>query len=43
MDAIKFVNSPLGKQYHMRGIYVRVVTDGTVKVGDRIAKLPIPA
>lgn len=39
-DALKFVNSAVGKQLHLRGIYARVVTSGIVRVGDRLTKLP---
>ncbi|MCB1492423.1 MAG: hypothetical protein KDJ77_11615 [Rhodobiaceae bacterium] len=38
-DACVFVNTGEGKANRLRGIYARVVTDGTVSVGDRIAKL----
>lgn len=38
-DAVLFVNSPIGKQLHLRGIYARVVTPGTVTVGDTITKV----
>ncbi|WDI42666.1 MOSC domain-containing protein [Bremerella sp. P1] len=38
-DALKFVNSAVGKQLHLRGIYARVVKSGIVRVGDRIRKL----
>lgn len=38
-DVLKYVNSETGKTHHLRGIYVRVVQDGTVQVGDTIAKL----
>jgi hypothetical protein len=34
LDAMKFVNSPLGRQLHLRGINARVVKAGTVRVGD---------
>jgi len=34
-----FVNSPVGKQLHLRGIYAKVVQDGSVKVGDRVTKI----
>jgi len=37
--AVKFVNSPVGKQLHLRGIYAKVVQDGLVTVGDRIKKI----
>lgn len=35
-DAVLFANSPRGKQLHLRGIYVRVVEEGKVRVGDCI-------
>lgn len=38
-DALKFVNSAIGKQLHLRGIYARVVKSGVVQVGDTIRKL----
>lgn len=37
-DAMKFVNSPVGKELHLRGINAKVVQAGTVRVGDRIVK-----
>ena len=33
-DANKFVNSPLGKQLHLRGINARVLQPGVIRVGD---------
>jgi hypothetical protein len=33
LDAMKFVNSPLGRQLHLRGINARVVQPGMIKVG----------
>ncbi|MEO5886977.1 MAG: MOSC domain-containing protein [Anaerolineales bacterium] len=39
MDAIKFVNSPEGKQLHLRGINTRVVQAGTIRVGETIKKI----
>jgi hypothetical protein len=39
LDAMKFVNSPLGKELHLRGINAKVVQAGTVRVGDRAKKL----
>lgn len=38
-SAVEFVNSPVGKQLHLRGIYAKVVQDGRITVGDRIEKL----
>lgn len=38
-DALKFVNSPVGRSLHLRGIYARVVQDGHIKTGDQILKV----
>ncbi len=38
-DAMKFVNTPEGKQLHLRGINTRIVQAGTVHVGDLVRKL----
>jgi MOSC domain-containing protein YiiM len=38
-DALKFVNSPEGKQLHLRGINARVVQAGEIKVGDSVRKI----
>jgi len=40
-EALQFVNSPLGKQLHLRGVNARVVTPGTVRAGDEVRKLPV--
>ena len=37
--AMKFVNSPLGRRYSLRGINARVVRSGTIRVGDVARKL----
>ncbi len=39
VDAIKFVNSPEGKQLHLRGINTRVIQAGTIRVGDALKKI----
>ena len=39
VDALKFVNSPDGKQLHLRGINTRVVQAGTIRVGDVVRKI----
>lgn len=38
-DAMKFVNSPIGKELHLRGINAKVVQPGTIRAGDEITKL----
>jgi hypothetical protein len=38
-QAMKFVNSPLGKQLHLRGINARVIQSGIIRVGDVARKL----
>ena len=38
-EAMLFVNSPLGKQLHLRGINARVVQPGTIRQGDAVRKL----
>jgi hypothetical protein len=39
MDAMKFVNSPLGKELCLRGINAKVVKAGTVQVGHKVKKI----
>ena len=39
VDAHRFVNSPLGKALHLRGLNARVVTAGTIRQGDTIRKV----
>ena len=38
-DALKFVNKSPGRELRLRGVNTRVVTPGTVRVGDTISKL----
>ena len=38
-DAMKFVNSAVGKQLHLRGINTRVVQPGTIRIGDPVTKI----
>ena len=40
VDAMKFVNSPLGRSLCLRGINVKVVRNGTIHVGDTVRKQP---
>jgi MOSC domain-containing protein YiiM len=39
-DALRFVNSPTGRELRLRGANCRVVKAGTVRPGDAIVKLP---
>jgi hypothetical protein len=39
MDAQIFVNSPVGKQLHLRGINAKVVQPGAIHVGDVVRKI----
>ncbi len=39
-DALRFVNSPIGRELRLRGANCRVVVAGTVRAGDAIKKLP---
>jgi hypothetical protein len=39
LDAMKFVNSPIGRQLNLRGINAKVVRPGTIRVGDVVRKL----
>ena len=41
VEAMRFVNSPAGRQLRLRGMNARVVASGTVRLGDLAAKAPI--
>jgi MOSC domain-containing protein YiiM len=38
-EALRFVNSPVGRELNLRGLNVRVVQGGVVRVGDTVTKL----
>jgi hypothetical protein len=39
LGAMKFVNSPTGKQLHLRGINAKVVQSGVIHIGDVVKKI----
>ena len=39
VEAMKFVNSPEGKQLHLRGINAKVLRAGRIRVGDVVRKI----
>ena len=39
LEAMRFVNSPLGKQLHLRGINAKVIQSGIIRVGDVARKI----
>jgi hypothetical protein len=39
LDAMKFVNSSVGKQLHLRGINAKIVQPGVVRTGDVVRKI----
>jgi hypothetical protein len=38
-EALKLVNSPLGAQLHLRGVYAQVIQDGLARSGDTVTKI----
>jgi hypothetical protein len=40
LDAMKFVNSSVGRELHLRGINARVIQHGMIRVGNVAKKLP---
>ena len=39
VDAMKFVNSPLGKQLRLRGLNAKVIQNGVIRPGDAVIKI----
>ena len=39
LDAMKFVNSDVGKDLHLRGVNARIIQPGTIRTGDPVTKL----
>ena len=39
LEAMRFVNSPVGRQLHLRGVNAKVVQPGTIRVGDAARKM----
>jgi MOSC domain-containing protein YiiM len=40
LDALRLVNSDVGKSLRLRGLNARVVTPAAVRPGDKVSKLP---
>jgi MOSC domain-containing protein YiiM len=40
--AAKFVNSPVGRSLHLRGVHAKVVQSGTIRVGEVVRKVSAP-
>ncbi|MGK2929170.1 MAG: MOSC domain-containing protein [Acidimicrobiales bacterium] len=40
-DALRFVNSAIGKELRLRGLNARVVVEGTIRPGDVVTKHPV--
>jgi MOSC domain-containing protein YiiM len=38
-DALRWINSPVGRDHRMRGMNARILEAGTVRAGDRIRKI----
>lgn len=41
VDAMRFVNSPVGRALRLRGLNARVVQPGVIRIGDDVRKLPL--
>ena len=39
LDALKFVNSPMGKQLRLRGLHARIIQPGAIRVEDAVKKV----
>lgn len=39
LDAMTFVNSPVGRELNLRGINAKVVRAGTIRVGDVVRRI----
>jgi len=40
VDAMKFVNSSIGRELSLRGINAKVVQPGAIRIGDTVRKVP---
>jgi MOSC domain-containing protein YiiM len=38
-EALKFVNSPVGKQLRLRGLNAKVLQPGMIRTGDRVKRI----
>ncbi|MBA3888389.1 MAG: hypothetical protein H0X67_22090 [Acidobacteria bacterium] len=42
VDAMKLVNSPLGRELNLRGVCARVVGGGRIRAGDVVRRVRLP-
>jgi len=40
-DALKFVNSPDGRELRLRGVNAHVIVPGTIAAGDAVRRIPL--
>lgn len=38
-DALRVINSPVGKKRRLRGIYFKIIKDGVLRTGDSVVKI----
>jgi MOSC domain-containing protein len=38
-DALRWINSPIGRNHRMRGLNARIIEAGTVRIGDSVRKV----
>jgi len=39
LDAMKFVNSPIGRQLHLRGVNAKVIQGAVIRIGDLVRRV----
>ena len=39
IDALKFISTPEGRQWQLRGVNARVIKSGSIKTGDKVSRI----